>query len=366
MRIGFYAPLKAPDHPVPSGDRQMGRALVLALEACGHRVDLVSRLRSFTSAPDPAGWAALRQGAEAEVGRLAAAWADPARRPDLLFTYHLYYKAPDLLGPPLAARFGLPYVTAEATLSGRRDHSPWGERQAAVAAAVRAAALNVCLTSRDREGLAGTAPPGTLLDLRPFIDTAAFAAKEGRPDGPVRLLAVAMMRPGDKLDSYRFLAMALQAIAPLDWRLTVVGDGPARDDVRAAFARLPAERVRWVGGVSAEAVAAHLRDADVMAWPGFGEAFGVCYLEAQACGVPVVAVRNAGTPSVVRDRETGLLTAPDAALYGAALASLVQDAPLRARLGAAAAAIVRRDHSLEAACRVLAPALEALAGGGMP
>lgn len=341
----------------------MSRALVLALRSCGHSVDLVSRLRSFAAVPDEAGWAALLADAAAEEARLAAAWIEPGRRPDLLFTYHPYYKAPDLLGPPLAARFTLPYVTAEASLSKRRAGPPWGERQAVVAAAVRGAALNLCLTSRDRDGLAATAPPGTLVALRPFIDTAGFAPGEARPDGPVRLLTVAMMRPGDKLDSYRFLAEALLLIAPLDWRLTVVGDGPARDAVMAAFVTLPAERVRWRGAVPAEAVAAHLRDADVMVWPGFGEAFGVCYLEAEACGVPVVAVRHAGTPSVIRDGESGLLTHPDVASFAAALARLVQDATLRVRLGTAAAAIVRRDHSLEAARRVLAPAMAALMGG---
>lgn len=364
MRIGFYAPLKTPDHPVPSGDRQMARALVLALEACGHHVELISRLRSFTPVPEAAGWAELRQAAEAEIGRLAAAWGDPARRPDLLFTYHLYYKAPDLLGPSLAARFARPYVTVEATLSGRREHPPWGERQALVADAVRGAALNICLTARDREGLAATAPPGTLLDLRPFIDTAGFATGDARPSGPVRLVTVAMMRPGDKLDSYRLLGAALLAIAPLAWTLTVVGDGPAREDVRAAFAGLRPERIRWVGAVSPDAVAAYIQEAHVMAWPGFGEAFGVCYLEAQACGVPVVAVRDAGTPSVIRADETGLLTSPAVTSYAAALARLVQDEALRDRLGTAAAAIVRRDHGVEAACRVLAPALAALAEGG--
>ena len=36
MRIAFYAPLKPPDHPVPSGDRRMARMLWAALRAGGH------------------------------------------------------------------------------------------------------------------------------------------------------------------------------------------------------------------------------------------------------------------------------------------------------------------------------------------
>ena len=46
MRIAFYAPLKAPTHPVPSGDRRMARLLMAALEAGGHHVTLASTLRS--------------------------------------------------------------------------------------------------------------------------------------------------------------------------------------------------------------------------------------------------------------------------------------------------------------------------------
>jgi hypothetical protein len=45
MRIAFYAPMKPPDHPVPSGDRRMSRLLIAALGRAGHEVELASRLR---------------------------------------------------------------------------------------------------------------------------------------------------------------------------------------------------------------------------------------------------------------------------------------------------------------------------------
>ncbi|WP_035670480.1 hypothetical protein [Azospirillum brasilense] len=47
MRIAFYAPLKSPTHPVPSGDRRMARLLMAALERAGHAVTLASTLRSW-------------------------------------------------------------------------------------------------------------------------------------------------------------------------------------------------------------------------------------------------------------------------------------------------------------------------------
>jgi len=47
MNTAFYAPLKAPDHPVPSGDRQMARLLIEALERAGLAPALACRLRSY-------------------------------------------------------------------------------------------------------------------------------------------------------------------------------------------------------------------------------------------------------------------------------------------------------------------------------
>jgi hypothetical protein len=52
MSLAFYAPLKSPDHPTPSGDRRMARALLDAL-ARNHQVELACRLRSYDRTGDP-------------------------------------------------------------------------------------------------------------------------------------------------------------------------------------------------------------------------------------------------------------------------------------------------------------------------
>ena len=50
MNVAFYAPLKAVDHPVPSGDREMARAFMTLLDGLGHDVRVASTLRSFDKA----------------------------------------------------------------------------------------------------------------------------------------------------------------------------------------------------------------------------------------------------------------------------------------------------------------------------
>lgn len=348
MRIAFYAPLKAPDHPVPSGDRQMARLLVRALGLAGHTVEIASELRSFTSSPTGESHVLVSGAALGEIERLAEAWTTAAP-PDLWFCYHPYYKAPDLIGPALAARFGLPYVTAEASYSSRRDIGAWAGAQQQVIRAVKQAALNICFTRRDLEGLSSLVPPEKLAHLPPFIDTAPFAGPAGGSVPPT-LVTVAMMRPGDKMDSYRMLAEALALCAGIPWRLVVVGDGPCGDEVRAAFAGLGPDRLVWLGERSPDEVPRILAGGDLLVWPGFGEAYGLAYLEAQAAGMPVVAQDIAGVPEVVRNGSTGILTPPgDVPAYAAAISRLLSDPERRHAMAKSARRFVVDERSLEIA-----------------
>ncbi|HUE47176.1 MAG TPA: glycosyltransferase family 4 protein, partial [Aestuariivirgaceae bacterium] len=328
-----------------------------------------SRLRSHRFAPAQA---ELAEAAARERATIIAAWGalEPARRPRAWLTYHPYYKAPDLIGPEIAARFSIPYVTAEASYAGKRDRDDWAGMQRTVKAAVRAAALNICFTAEDREGLERLVALERIADLAPFIDAEPIHATRGNPSDTVRLITVAMMRSGAKLASYEMLARALARILDLPWTLDIVGDGPERPAVTAAFAKVPVDRLHWAGELDASAVAARLAAADVFVWPGTNEAYGMAYLEAQAAGLPVVAQATAGVPTVVRHGATGLLTPPgDDAAYSGAITRLITDQPLRHRLGHAARKFVTEERSLPAAAtrlrRLLTPLL-APAPAGTP
>lgn len=247
LRIAFYAPLKSPDHPVPSGDRQMARMLIACLEGAGHRVEVISHLRAYLPSSDDAQhWAALQAEAAAERDRIREGWR--GGKPDLIFCYHNYYKSPDLIGHPLARDFAIPYMTCEASYSDRRNIGIWTEAQDMAREGARDAALNLSFTARDKEGLHDAVPEARVARFPPFIDTRPFHA-EPQPE-PGHIVTVAMMRPGDKLDSYRHLAEALRHLpSDLDWYLSIAGDGPARGEVEALFAALPAARLNWLGAL---------------------------------------------------------------------------------------------------------------------
>jgi glycosyltransferase involved in cell wall biosynthesis len=353
MRIAFYAPLKSPDHPVPSGDRSMARLLIAALEGAGHTVALASHVRSYAREPQPP------KCADDAVARIAAQWRGGAK-PDLWFCYHPYYKAPDAIGPALCREFAVPYVTAEASYASKRNEGPWAERQALVIKAVGQARLNICFTERDREGLIEIATPERCILMPSFIDTSGFAyiLREEKA-GPARLVAVAMMRPGDKFSSYVFLARALDLIPDVPWHLTVIGDGPLRSEVQALYAGFPAHQIGFQGEKLPEQIPRLLSSCDIYVWPGCGEAYGLAYLEAQGAGLPVVAQKTAGVPAVVRHGQTGLLTAEgDIAAYADEIRTLIIDSNERQRLSSNATRIVREEHSLVAASARLSTLLE--------
>ncbi len=377
MHIAFYAPLKAPSHGTPSGDRRVASLFVEALQRAGHHVELVSTFRSYDGLGDAARQAALRaQGLEV-ARKLVAGWRDAPvdSRPDLWFTYHVYYKAPDWLGPHASAALGVPYVIAEASHAPKRAGGAWSLGHEASRKAVRQADLLVSPTRFDVACLESVvAGRERIVLLPPFLDPQPFqAARLARARHRARLAATngmdpevpwivvaAMMRPGDKAASYRQLAEALARIADLRWHLLVAGDGTGRGEVEAVLKAAGPGRSRFLGALSLKEIAAMYAAGDVCLWPAVNEAYGMAMLEAQAAGVPVVSCAERGVPDVVIDGRTGLLAPPaDMEALARFARMLLLDRGRRAAMGRAAAEFACGERSLDAAAmhldRVLAP-----------
>jgi glycosyltransferase involved in cell wall biosynthesis len=365
MRIAFYAPLKPPDHPMPSGDRRVAQLFLEALRGAGHEPFLASRLRSYDGAGNPLRQARLGGIARGAAERLLRRWRrDPSAAPELWFTYHLYYKAPDWLGPAVSTALGIPYVVAEASAAPKRAGGSWQVGHRAIEEALRRADAVFGLNPVDRECVVPLLrDPSRWIALSPFLDIRRYGGHRARQQSsPPRLIAVAMMRHGDKLASYKLLGAALARLFDLPWSLDIVGDGPARAEVEGALAPL-GSRIRYRGTLDEASVAAALAEADLFVWPAVNEAFGMALLEAQASGVAVVAGKSGGVAGIVAAGETGLLVPPgDVAAFAAALRRLVQDPEARAAMGAAARAKVEREHDLPAAARRLAAALDQFGG----
>ena len=389
MRIAFYAPMKSPTHGTPSGDRRVAGLLMEALARAGHRVELASTFRSYDAEGDAQRQAALREQGIGLGRRLAAQWRDGsgAARPDLWFTYHVYYKSPDWLGPEASAALGIPYVIAEASHAAKRAAGPWQLNHEGAAAAIRGADLLLCPSQDDIEGLSSLAAPGRITFMPPFLDPAPFrlaaAAREVHRarlaqahglDPSVPWIAVAAMtRPGDKLASFRLLSRALSRLRDLPWRFLIAGDGAARTEVEALFAAAVPGRAAFLGALALAEVAELYGAGDLCVWPAVNEAYGMAMLEAQAAGVPVVSSATRGVPDVIAHGTTGLLAPAageeeTAAAIAGFVRELLGDAGRRAAMGRAAAAFVASERSLDSAQKRLEQAftrLQAPAGAGL-
>jgi glycosyltransferase involved in cell wall biosynthesis len=367
MRVLLHTPLKPPDHPVPSGDREMARGFSRLLTRLGHRVLMPAGSRLPQGVPEPEEHLGLERRARRQAARLIARWrALPAHHPerfDLWFTYHSYYRKPDWLGPIVTAALGVPYVIAEASHAPQRAVGATRLGHRANERALAAADLVITVNPRDVMQVATRLRPGARqVWLPPFIDVRPYLALRARrkTNAVPLLLAVGMMRTRDKLESYRVLAKAFHRLGGRPWQAVLVGDGAARAEIESLMAPF-APRIRFAGAVSQDELLDLYAAADLHVWPAINEAYGMAFLEAQAAGVPIVAGRTGGVPAVVADGVTGLLTPiADADAFAAAVARLLDDPAERARLAANTAGRIAARHDDRAAAHALAAALAPL------
>lgn len=195
--------------------------------------------------------------------------------------------------------------------------------------------------------------------LRPFTSRPIHVVPNGvelpsadRDPDPATI--VSLGRLGERKGTFDLIA----ALATLDRpapRLVLAGDGDVAA-ARDAAARVDLDdRVEIPGWVDREAAHEILRRATVFALPSYAENLPMALLEAMAAGVPVVASRVGGIPTLIRDGENGLLIdAGDRAQLAAALDRLLSDTELRARIGDAGRRTVIERYSALAATRRLA------------
>lgn len=341
-RVAFYAPMKPPHHPVPSGDREIARNLMGLFSSSGTDVQLVSDLRIYDKHGSTEVQATLRQCAEAETERLIREMPEA----DLWVTYHNYYKAPDLIGPAVAGARGIPYAQIESTRAKKRLTGPWAGFAEAAHTAADAAAAIFYFTEQDRFALERDRCGNQIVaHLPPFLPLEDLPAASSL-DGP--MLTAGMMRAGDKLTSYRIIAETLSHLRG-NWRLDIAGDGPARPSAEALMAPFGG-KVRFLGQLSRSELAEAYANASLFLWPGVNEAFGMVYLEAQAHGLPVAAQDRPGARDVLRP---GNYPSPEDGPEALAsfTGSLLANPALRAEAALEARDFISSSHLAPAAAR---------------
>ncbi|MEH6627399.1 MAG: glycosyltransferase family 4 protein [Motiliproteus sp.] len=370
--VAFYAPLKPPGHPNPSGDRHLAQLLMSALQQAGFKVQLAAGLRSRDGNGNLQYQLRIKALGERWANRLIRRYQalPKSERPKLWFTYHLYHKAPDWLGPRVSSALNIPYVVAEASYAAKQIDGPWGLGLQSTVDALEHARLCLSLNPTDRPCLEARFSNLNIVDLPPFLDTAQFQFAEQSqkavlaerwqlPPHQPWLITVAMLRPGDKTHSYQLLAEALSKLKCRDWQLLIIGDGVNREQVKGFFASLSG--VHFLGQMSAQQLQPLLAASDLYLWPAVNEAFGLSMLEAQLSGTAVLAGNEGGVASILDQNRSGILVTPRDTHQFARQLDLLLDNPSRlAEMGNAARSHVLKRHSLDSAARLLRRSLEPL------
>lgn len=353
MRLAFVTPMRPLTHPRLSGDVTIAQDLFHFFQERGHQPIPAGQISTDRIWEQPWRWPRLAH----EARRLRALLPTV----DLLFTYHAYYRAPDLLGALAARRRTprIPYVVfAPAYATKRRRH--WRSRPGFELnkRALRQADLLVTNKRPELENLRRLVPEERLLYIAPGIRTERFAPD---PDARARLravwqagddpvlAAVAMLREDVKAQSLewtiRTAGRLLRQGLPL--RLAVAGDGPARPRLEQLAARELPGRAHFVGRMERFQLQEFYSAADLFVFPGIREGLGMVYLEAQCCGLPCVAWDDDGAPEVIRHNVSGLITpAYDGEAFAAATATLLRDPSLRLAMGRAAREYVLANHDV--------------------
>lgn len=281
------------------------------------------------------------------------------------------------IAPRLEHRFGVVLHGAEVTVPGRLPVT-----KQVVGSVLRKASLVVTAgdySTAEAERAAGqrlpvaVVPPGVDTERFHPLDPGARAAARSRlglPADAVVVLGVSRLVPRKGFD---VLIEAAARLATRHPQLVVALAGTGRDRRRLELlARRHAVRVRFLGRVPDDDLPLLYGAADIFTmlcrvrWGGLEqEGFGIVFLEAAAAGLAQIAGRSGGAAEAVADGRTGLVVArpKDVEQVAAALGSLLDDATLRARMGAAARVRAEQHFDYDLLARRLHTVLELAAAG---
>jgi glycosyltransferase involved in cell wall biosynthesis len=154
------------------------------------------------------------------------------------------------------------------------------------------------------------------------------------------LIFVGRIAPEKNLDSL------LEAIRPLDVKLTLIGEGRLRPDLQKKFADLDS-RLSWEGTVRNSELPAQLNRAGIFVLPSLYEGHPKSLIEAMSCRMPVIGADSPGIREIVRHRENGLLCGTGPEGIRTAIMEVLSHTDLSERIGISARKYVLENYSLD-------------------
>jgi L-malate glycosyltransferase len=252
--------------------------------------------------------------------------------PDLIHAHSSIWAG--LAASAIKKTHGIPYLVTEHRgrfTAGNREAEnmllPWhipllkaafggADRVVTVSNALREKVLEISPECMDR-----------MITIPNMVDTAFFVPGPGLPSSPFVFFCLAHLEYLKGIDILLHATHLLKKNNAGHVRVIIGGDGPQRKELESLCRILSLQdTVTFTGRLDREAVKSHLQSAHAFVLPSRFEAFGVVYIEAMACGLPVIATRAGGTVDIVRD-ENGILVDPGSPVdLAGAMELLVQNA----------------------------------------
>ena len=176
-----------------------------------------------------------------------------------------------------------------------------------------------------------------------YVDPAVFRPMPEVTREPGRVTFIG------RLDEGKNVTALLDAVEGLpDVRLTIIGEGPLREQLQAAASRLGVSAT-FLGTRPHAELPVLLNRSSAFVLPSHYEGHPKALVEAMACGVPVIGTRVPGIREIVAHRDTGYLCGTSAGEIRSAIQEVLGDAALRDRMSAGATAYAHTLCSVEAA-----------------
>jgi phosphatidylinositol alpha-1,6-mannosyltransferase len=193
----------------------------------------------------------------------------------------------------------------------------WNEWDPALRQGLGAATRLVAISESTRRSVLQRLPGKDVAVLRPAVDPMQFRVSTSavEPTAPRRILTVARMAGNERLKGQDMVIRSLRAIerrAGASVEYWIVGEGDDRRRLeRLARTCGVGNAVRFLGRVTAQELVAAYQACEVFVMPSASEGFGIAYLEASACGKPVVGSTIGGAPEAIVHGITGFCVDPD-------------------------------------------------------
>jgi glycosyltransferase involved in cell wall biosynthesis len=173
-----------------------------------------------------------------------------------------------------------------------------------------------------------------------YIETDVFAPMDDVEPEPGTLLFVG------RLAKQKNLHALLRSLDGLPYSLTMVGEGPLKDELRSLAASLDVN-VEFVGRVPNHEIPRIINKHEAFVLPSHFEGMPKSILEAMSCGVPCIGTDVDGTRDVVDDGETGVLCETDSESIQSAIIDLMEDDEKKKSVAEGGRAEITENYSLE-------------------